>query len=189
MTPCERFKDKIFDLVDQELDGSMREQVLQHIEECSLCGQFYRNLQSLKNGLKQIKPIEAPDSFQVILRERIRREMAHKPGLGARETRTPLRVWGMAFTFAAAAAAAFFVFFNPMQKNEMPRRATAVAVLGETHHNDTDRVMYVIDDLDHQNAVLISDESRQPRTVSPLDSMLAEESESVITQLYQPVRF
>jgi hypothetical protein len=179
MTPCERFKDKIFDLIDQELDGSVREEVLQHIKECPLCEQFYRNLSSLKQGLSQMKPVKAPDSFQIVLRDRIRREMAHKPSPERPHRRALL--WAAVFTVAAAVVITFLVF-RPFSNPTVPNPVNIQALLDE---HETLNVRYVIDDLDQEMSIPQSASA----AVSRIDSLLSEESETLISQLAQPVRF
>jgi anti-sigma factor RsiW len=179
MTPCERFKDKIFDLIDQELDGPMREQVLQHIKECSLCEQFYHNLSSLKQGLSQMKPVKAPDSFQIVLRDRIRREMAHKSSPKRPQRRFLL--WAAVFTVAAAAVITFLVY-RPFTHSTASNPLNIQTLLNE---QETPNVRYVIDDLDQEMHIPRSASA----AVSRIDSLLGEESENLVSQLAQPVRF
>ena len=179
MTPCERFKDKIFDLIDQELEGSIRDQVLQHIRECPLCEQFYENLSSLKKELRQMKPVKAPDSFQVVLRERIRREMAHKSS--PEHLGLPGLRWAAAFLVAAAAVVVLLVF-RPFSNHTASNPVTVQASPDEYEKLN---VRYVIDDLDQELNIPQSASA----VVSRIDSLLSEESESLIPQLAQPVRF
>ena len=179
MTPCERFKDKIFDLIDQELEGSVRNQVLQHIRECNLCKQFYQNLSSLKNELRQMKPVKAPDSFQVMLHERIRREMAHKSS--PERSRYSGRRWTAVFLVAAAIVVVVLVF-RPFSNKTA---SNPVAVQASLDEYERLNVRYVIDDLDEELNIPKSASA----VASRIDSLLGEESESLISQMAQPVRF
>jgi len=185
MTPCERFRDKIFDLVDQELDDSLREEVEQHISECDLCRKFYEGLVTLRKRIRQIKPVEAPDSFSVVLRERIRREKAHKKGFGIRPA--PVPWWIPAAAVVVLMVLASIVVFHPFSIAGS-RESAAVEAGSVQDDGEYRNVQFVIDDLGGPEAGSVSAFNGAP--VSPIDSLLSEASAvSPFADLIQPVRF
>lgn len=183
MNHCERLKQKIFDYLDSELEPSERHEVEKHLGECPMCGKFYARLKLLKVNLKKLKPVHAPDSFQVVLQERLRREIAQKQGFGY--TRSSARPWQMLWIPAVAAIVLLAIGFNPFKPSFRPKSMTGsqnwtVSDLDQNHVN------YVIDDIEALKPVLAGPENR---ISSPIDSLLNEESESPVVEMYQPVRF
>lgn len=184
MIPCDRFRDKIFDFVDQELDGTAKEEVQQHIDNCPLCAKFYQGLRSLKQGLKQMKPVEAPDSFQIVLRERIRHEMANKKGFGI--SPSPVQRWIPAIILLSILVLAAGIYFYPYKQSAVREKFTPI-VNTVSDNVDFNRIQYVIDDLGHNSFSSITQDDAIP--MSRIDSLLSDEPTTAIADLYQPVRF
>ena len=78
MNPCERFKESIFDLVDDELDILRRKELERHLKACTLCSRFLEQIRSLRSQCKQLSSVSISEEFHIPLRERIRRENAGK---------------------------------------------------------------------------------------------------------------
>lgn len=186
MTPCERFKDKIFDFIDQELDDASRAEIQQHIDNCPLCAKFYQGLRSLKQGLKQMKPVEAPDSFQIVLRERIRHEMANKKGFGLSPSPSHWPRWIFATVMLSVVVFAFIMYFNPLSRPLNAHDQLVPIIKPISNDVDLNRVQYVIDDLGFSESSSL-DHGRM--AMSKIDSLLTDESSSEIVDYYQPVRF
>ncbi|MBN1779640.1 zf-HC2 domain-containing protein [bacterium] len=184
MAHCEWFKDKIFEYLDQELDEETKKNVRQHLEECPLCAKFYANLKALKTGLKHIRPVQAADSFQVVLRERLRREAAHKKRLDFSSSR-PRRWMPAVIAFGAVAVVAVLWFGRePVRMNSRDLTAQTDVSAAE---RDAHTVQYVIDDVEAGQ----SDVPVWRRTAhSRIDSLLAHtDTDNAIQDMIQPVRF
>ena len=78
MVPCERFKQKILDLIDGELEILQKKDTENHLKSCRKCNDFFNRMYRIRSYLKKLTPVKSPDSFHILLRERIRREMAGK---------------------------------------------------------------------------------------------------------------
>jgi anti-sigma factor RsiW len=183
MNHCERLKQKIFDYIDSELEPSERRFIEKHLSECAMCKKFYSSLKSLKANLKNLKPVHAPDSFQVVLQERLRREIARKRGFGY--TQSPVRRWQFLWIPATIAVILLVALFNPFipafRSRTVPERQNWTAAEVDQNH-----VNYVIDEIEASKPVLSGTENR---VHSPIDSLLSEESPSPVLEMYQPVRF
>ena len=78
MTPCERYKDYIFNLLDDELDIHRRGELENHLKSCSSCLHFLDRCRLLRRRLQNLAQISTSETFHLLLRERIRRELAGK---------------------------------------------------------------------------------------------------------------
>lgn len=78
MIPCQRFREKLFALLDDELTGSQRKELERHVEECTECARCFGQLRRLRSYLKGFAPVRLSEDFQVLLRDRIRRELVGK---------------------------------------------------------------------------------------------------------------
>lgn len=78
MTPCQRLKQKLFDYLDAEVDAINKKDIESHLKNCMDCSSFFRQIKRQRECLKGLKSIRAQDHFIILLRERIRREMAGK---------------------------------------------------------------------------------------------------------------
>lgn len=78
MTPCQCYKKLIYDYIDDELDLHSSKEIKKHLEECDQCERFAKQIRQLRSRLKALPKVPITVDFQVILRERIRRELAGK---------------------------------------------------------------------------------------------------------------
>jgi anti-sigma factor RsiW len=81
MTPCHRDHNDILDFADGGLDPTREKQVSRHVEECCDCARLLHKIRLQRSCLKNLKPLRTGENFNVLLHERIRREMAGKQGL------------------------------------------------------------------------------------------------------------
>lgn len=184
MTPCERFKEKIFSLIDGELEGAAKNEVRRHLEKCPECARLYHGLYSLKHRLHEMKTVNAPDSFQVILRERIRRELANKQGFGMHPPASSSG-WITGIAVASVILGAAFLVFQPFSRSRLPETLTEVSESFSDVSNMS-RVRFVIDEVDSNPTV---EERFGLSGMDTVDSLFVEESFSSVNDLYQPVRF
>ncbi|MBN2103377.1 zf-HC2 domain-containing protein [bacterium] len=185
MIPCERFKDKIFNFLDGELEDDVKEEVQQHLQSCAVCAEFYHRIHSLKQELHNMKPVKAPASFQIVLRERIRHELAHKRGFGV-SSPSPTRLWIPAIVMASLILIVSFFIYRQFSHPYLPD-ITAEAGLTITDEGDVSRIQYVIDDLDSYPPSVQYPSNSSP--IAVVDSLFDTESFTPIQDLYQPVRF
>src|SRR4030042_4142907 len=78
MTSCERYKQYILDCMDDELDILHRKDLESHLKVCEPCSLLANRCRSLKKRLKDLPQVKASDEFPILLRGRIRRELAKK---------------------------------------------------------------------------------------------------------------
>jgi anti-sigma factor RsiW len=111
MTPCQRLKQNLFDLLDADVENHRKEQLEGHIQACPHCSDFYRRLKRQKEFLKGLKPIRTEDHFIILLKDRIRREMAGKRA-ASRPAAWFSWKWAAGFASIVLVAAAAFMFSN-----------------------------------------------------------------------------
>lgn len=78
MTPCQRYKQQLFDYIDNDIDVITRKEISKHLESCAECCQFVEQIKALRSRLKALPKVQLSDDFQAVLRERIRHELAGK---------------------------------------------------------------------------------------------------------------
>ena len=78
MSPCKRFKDAIFNLIDGEIGKIQKRELEGHLKDCDGCSQLFESLQQCRSHLKSLTQIKCSENFQILMRERIRREVARK---------------------------------------------------------------------------------------------------------------
>jgi len=185
MSHCERFKEKLFKFLDNELEGAAKEEVLQHLQSCSACEAFYRQMHSLKQRLHDMKPVKTPVSFQIVLRERIRREKAHRKGIGL--SYPPVsRIWVPAIAVTALVLIAALFLFRSFLPFNLHESGIDMSLL-VPKEGDGIRIHYVIDDIDASDF-----HEQYPSDSFPIalkDSLFVDDSFSTVHELYQPVRF
>ncbi|MCK5146792.1 zf-HC2 domain-containing protein [bacterium] len=76
MSPCKNFSRDLQDYIDNEISRSQRLEIEKHLHQCADCSEHIEELNMLRHQLKSLPTIKATESFHLLLRERIRREMA-----------------------------------------------------------------------------------------------------------------
>jgi anti-sigma factor RsiW len=81
MTPCHRDHNDILEYADGGLDPLKEKEIGGHVEKCCDCARLLHKIRLQRNSLRGLTPLQTRDNFNVLLHERIRREMAGKRGL------------------------------------------------------------------------------------------------------------
>jgi len=144
MTPCQRLKEKVFDLLDADLDSVNKRHLESHLRVCPHCSDFYRRLKRQKDFLKRLKAVRTEEHFIVLLRDRIRREMA-----GKASSRAPVTEFGLqwaAITASTLVIMATALWFSDT-KTRSPFAPAATTVSSVGLRAPSTPVQYVIDDI------------------------------------------
>jgi hypothetical protein len=78
MNPCQRFSRVIFDFIDGEMDILQRKFFEQHVRDCSHCQKVLNQARLVRSHIQNLSKIRTSENFHILLRERIRRQMAGK---------------------------------------------------------------------------------------------------------------
>ena len=78
MNPCQRFKKVVSELIDGELDILQQKFAEEHLKKCPNCDRLIKQIRSVKDHIRNLSKIQTSENFHILLRERIRREMAGK---------------------------------------------------------------------------------------------------------------
>lgn len=76
MSPCKGYNYQLQDYVDRELTPGEMASVDAHLKVCPECAGYVHQIISLKGHLRALPEIKSTENFHLLLRERIRREMA-----------------------------------------------------------------------------------------------------------------
>lgn len=148
MTPCQRHKKQLQSYLDNELAAIEKKEFETHLDGCVECGDHVRRLKRLRQSLKSLTPVPCDSNFEILLRERIRREMAGKI------KRRPVIIPAIRWSFAAVAVLAISLgsikLFNASSKsgaNAMMAQESAGAQseIPPGLTNSSDQIQYVMD--------------------------------------------
>lgn len=78
MNPCQRFKKVIFDFIDGEMDILQRKFFETHVKNCPHCQKIINQARLIRLRIQNLSQIQTSENFHILLRERIRREIAGK---------------------------------------------------------------------------------------------------------------
>jgi len=76
MNPCQQFKEYMFDLLENEIDILRKKQLQEHFSDCPRCEKLMARLKNLQSHLSSLEPVRANEDFHILLRQRLRREVA-----------------------------------------------------------------------------------------------------------------
>ncbi|MBF0609350.1 MAG: zf-HC2 domain-containing protein [Magnetococcales bacterium] len=82
MKHCHEIRNSLPEYMDATLDGASREQVDDHLSQCSTCTQHLQQLQALSHRLSSLGRVRAPDDFHDALRQRMSQPQRHGMTLG-----------------------------------------------------------------------------------------------------------
>lgn len=189
MTPCQRFKQVIFDLFDGELDILHRKSVERHLKECPRCTSFSNQIRVLRSHLKRLTRVRASEGFEVLLRERIRREIAGR----GRST-----VLSISFNGRLILATGFSLLLIVMgfwmldQKtsffNSLSPETEAVRYSLSREEDTESQVQYVIDDYPSYFSTS-GTESERGSELAGKDSLLRQANMEAVRARVTPVSF
>ncbi len=187
MNPCQRFRESIFDLVDNELDTLRKRELELHLKGCTLCSRFLEQIRQLRSQCKHLSPVAATEEFNLLLRERIRREMAGKrgaltPSIAFSARWIPafgmmLLLMGIGFWILDQKTSFFGASGNQIAVSQIPV---------SNQDNYEGEMQYVIDD--YRDLISASRRIEEEPVINP-DSMLHETEQEYIQNRLTPVSF
>ena len=186
MNPCQRFRESIFDFVDNELDILRKNELERHLKACTQCSRFLEQIHQLRSQCKQLSPITATEEFHVLLRERIRREMAGKRGALTPSIAFSAR-WIPAFGMMLLLIGVGFWMLDQKTSffGSSDNRVAVSQVPTDNRREYEGEVQYVIDD--YRDIISISRIEEEP-VINP-DSVLHETEQEYIQNRLTPVSF
>lgn len=189
MTPCQRFRQLIFDLFDGELDILRKKELNSHLKECSQCAQFLSKLRLLRSHLRGLTPVRTSDSFHLLLRERIRREIAGKRRITVPSFSLPTRwipAFGLVLLVIIIGSWIMVRRTSLFKPSGSEMRVTQSSRLrGEDFHGHVD---YVIDDFPNRVSVSRVDNERGTRFIDR-DSLILPDTLEGVRPRVTPVSF
>ena len=75
MKSCDKFRDQFSEYIDDELRGEGKDRLEEHIHQCGECDQILARMSKLGDRMCKMEPVSTTNTFQFVLRSRIRREM------------------------------------------------------------------------------------------------------------------
>jgi len=75
MTNCDKFVTLFSDYIDGTLANQQKSEFRQHIDQCRKCADTLSGMRVIKTHLKELTPVKTSNTFHVVLRSRIRREL------------------------------------------------------------------------------------------------------------------
>lgn len=189
MEPCEQFKQQILDLIDGELDFLQKNNINKHLKACHHCSDFFKRMNRIQSYLKRLTPVESPDSFLILLRERIRREMAGKPN-NFHLQQFPL--WKLA-AISCCSVLIFILGFRMLdqrtwKKTRSPVHFNQMGLTDSSVDNLMTDVHYVLDDFPAEGSQTgFLQQERQDKV--EIDSNQVKETLEMIQAQLKPVKF
>ena len=189
MVPCERYRDSLFDLLDEECDSIQKRDVEAHLKECPNCAKFLKQQKLMRSYLGQLPRVCTSDGFRVLLRDRIRREVT-----GRRIRRAPLLVYSRRLIPAfgliiIVVFAGTWMLFNKSSTmdSSSPERAEIQLPTPGMEHSDTE-IDYIIDEFPEQLAEFQAEDQQIDQPVNR-DSLLIQRDLSGVRARLTPVSF
>ena len=192
MNPCQRYQNLIFNLIDGDLDNLRKKELKKHLQECSHCDHFVKQLSALKIELSSLTQQKASEEFQIILRDRIRREFSGKKKPFITFPSFPFqRRWIPAAGLAIGMACIILFVVNRKDDLFQSQDSRLKASISESssENNSPDRIQYVIDEF--PGAVTVSRTDERPESISDTiqDSVFIERNRSPMRVRLTPVNF
>ncbi len=163
MDPCKCYSKKVYDFIDGELKGKEKNHFEKHMEACSACSNCVRQLAALRRKLSSLPEIKTSESFHLLLRERIRRELIKKQQYGSFDG--VIKRFVPVFGALAIVVTAFWLLNGQFTAEPSGSDMTAMSGINPSLPLD-DNVLYVIDGLTDT-----SQPQEQPVSEVDLDSL------------------
>jgi len=169
MTPCQRLKQTLFDLLDADVDSVGKKHIEHHLKECPECHDFFASIKHQRDCLKALKTIRTQDHFLLLLRERIRRERAGKRSLRPSFSDFPLR-WATVLGLVILLSAAAVWFSDRRLKSRMvvDTSPKTVPASDRPANPAANPIYYVIDEFQGTNPQPVS--KPEPAKPAPTDT-------------------
>ncbi|MBN2030556.1 zf-HC2 domain-containing protein [bacterium] len=189
MNPCQRFKESIFDLVDNELDIPRRKELESHLKTCTACTRFLAQIRNLRSQCSQLSRVKVSEEFHILLRERIRREMAGKRAVFSPSISFSGRLIPAFGIMVVVICLGFWMLDQKTSFFEPSSNKMTVSQMPLIEQEDFEgEIQYVIDD--YRSPVSISRSSEEGETfIAETDSVLRGLEQDYIQNRLTPVSF
>ena len=161
MKPCQRFKESLFLFFDDELDILRKKELQQHLSECPHCTLFLDRMRRMRSHLRELPSIKISDNFHILVRERIRRDLARQ---NRRRQSSVITVRRLVPAFGIAVlviAIGYWVLDRGVSPDGSP--SNGMRAVNQPSERFEGEIQYVIDDIPSRISVSRQDgESRFP---------------------------
>ncbi len=124
MNTCERFSELFSDYIENFLPASSKQQLESHLSACAECHSTVARLDDLRGHLKRLKPMQASDDFEAVLRARIKLDQrARRSPVSVRRRTRPMRM----ASYSAIAAVIVISFVYLLWRNQTDIQAATPA--------------------------------------------------------------
>ena len=188
MVPCQKFRKNLFKFIDGDLDILQKKLVEQHLKECPGCNGFLTQIRSMRSRIRNIPNIQTSENFHILLRERIRREMAGKREFFPHTTGFSLRWIPAAGLVIVLIVSGFWMIDKKttvLNKTIIAEATESSSVFGSQFKGQID---YVIEDYPAPSSVSISRDDRKPSSAAADTIYLPQQNNGVQAYL-TPVDF
>ena len=188
MVPCQRFRKNLFIFIDGELDILQKKLVDQHLKECPHCMGFLNQIRSMRSRIRNLSSIQTSENFHVLLRERIRREMA-----GKREFFP--RTYGFSLRWIPAVGLVIVMVVSGFWMIDKKTTVLNKTIIAEATKSSSDsgsqfkgQIDYVIDDYPASSSVAVS---RDDKKLFPaaVDTIYLPQQDDGVQAFLTPVDF
>jgi anti-sigma factor RsiW len=190
MPPCKKFRKSLFKFIDDELDVLQKKLVEQHLKECLNCKGFLNQIRSMQSRIKNLSNIQASENFHILLRERIRREMAGKREFVPRTYGFSLRWIPAAGLVVLMVISGFWMIDKKttVLNKSIIAEATKPSPVSSSGSQFNGQVDYVIDDYPAPSSVSISRDDRKPSSAA-VDTVYLPQENNGVQAFLTPVDF
>ena len=189
MKHCQRFRDSLLEFFDDELDVQKKKEVEQHLKVCPHCMHFLNQLRRLRSHLRGLPTIKTSENFHILVRERIRRDLARQRGAKQSSTLIVKR-FVPAFGLTVLVALVGFLVLDHKDSLVEPTTGRGGGISVSTRSDDdfNGPIQYVIDDFPSRISVSRRDGDRESRVVDE-DSVYRVERSDELRTRPTPVSF
>ncbi len=188
MVPCQKFRKNLFKFIDGDLDILQKKLVEQHLKECPGCNGFINQIRSMRSRIRNLSNIRTSENFHILLRERIRREIA-----GKREFFPHMTGFSLRWIPAAGLVIVLIVSgFWMIDKKTTIFNKTIIAEATESSFNSGSQfkgqIDYVIEDYPASSSVSVSRDDKNLSSAS-VDTIYLPQQNNGVQAFLTPVDF
>lgn len=183
MNQCKKIMIMISRLLDNESSVKDRNEIKNHLQNCSECRGYHERLLNLQKFFSSFPSVKTSDDFNVLLRARIRRDLAGRSKIKTNYSFLTHRGFGIAIT--AAVVIFSLILFNPIHifKNAPQSR---LKISNKSGKDFDGNVQYVIDEYFESVSLSRDDNKNNPMTVE--DSLIIHNNNNIKSRI-TPVNF
>lgn len=188
MMDCKRYEQFILAYIDDDLDVVHKKELKQHLEKCSHCAHCLHRLKALRSRLKTLTPLQTSETFQIVLRECIRRREVGKPGIFG-SPRIP--VWRLVPVAGVAVILIVLgvTFINRRStSNGAPIPPTLFTRVASPPERSSDQIQYILEDYPSRISVSRDDTDPGDRQAE-YDSLLQRSRSDALSSRITTVSF